>query len=503
MGVYTQMNTGKLLAGIVATILSTSTLDVASAVADSGGGPVSPRIRDNASAQIEAIHADMVRRAAALGAPTTTAVLPAVAPQFQYPLRFTSTAGGFALEGISNHVDHDATTGIRDFVCGSRSYDGHRGIDFFLFPYHWNVMDRGEARVVAALPGVVVQKSDGAFDRQCQWSGNPPANYVVISHDNGLLGYYWHLKSGSVTTKAVGARVALGEPIGLVGSSGFSTGPHLHFEVRNGSNAVIDPYEGPCGEPTTQWAHQARAIDPALLRIATHAIPPPNAFSNCDNPDPSYATRFLPGARVYAAAYLRDQEASTVATIAILRPDGSVAASFTSGRPASGFWQAAYWYTSYRLPSNAPLGQWRVRVNFAGQTNYHSFVVQSTSPAVATISAVVGSPIRSVSVGKPEDFTVEIRNTSANRAIGCRLSISRSINADVVFRQLNASNVPFGPNNYAFAIPANSAAKTRLTVTPRTGFTASGAEFALMAKCMNSATAAFSRVNTMLTLTGG
>lgn len=482
-------------------ILAISALGVASAAAQSGGGPINLDIRDNTSAQIDAIHGDMVRRATALGAPVTTAVSPAVVTQFQYPLQFAPTASGFAQEGISNHVDHDTTTAIRDFACGMRTYNGHLGTDFFLWPYPWNVMDRGEDRVVAALPGLLVQKSDGAFDRQCQWSGNPPANYVVISHDNGLVGYYWHLKNGSVTTKAVGARVALGEQIGLVGSSGFSTGPHLHFEVRDGSNTVVDPYAGQCGGPTPQWTHQAKAIDPALLRIATHTIAPPTA-SNCNNPDPGYAARFSRGARVYAAAYLRDQQPSTLATIAILRPDGSVATSFTSSGPASGFWPAAYWYTSYTLPSNAPLGEWRVRLTFAGQTNYHSFVVQSATPATATVSAVVNSPVRAVSVGTAANFTVQIRNSSANRAVGCRLSLARPINADVTFRQLNASNVPIGPNNYAFAIPANSVAKARLMVTPRTGFTASGAEFPLIAKCMNSATAAFSRVKTMLTLTG-
>jgi hypothetical protein len=363
-------------------------------------------------------------------------------------------------------------------------------------------MAREEDRVVAALPGVIVQKSDGAFDQQCQWSGNPPANYVVVRHDNGLLGYYWHLKNGSVTTKAVGARVALGERLGLVGSSGFSTGPHLHFEVRDGGNAVIDPYAGQCSGPTTQWTHQSRAIDPLLLRIATHSIAPPAAASNCDKPNPRYGTHFLRGATVYAAAYLRDQQTSTPATLAILRPDGSVATSFTSWTPASGFWTAAWWYTSYTLPSNAPLGEWRVRVDFAGATNYHSFVVQSTAPATAKIAAVVNSPIRSVSVGIAANFTVQVKNTSAKPAIGCRLSISRPINADVVFRRLNANNVPIGLGNYGFAIPANSTVKARLTVTPRTGFKASAAEFPLIAKCMNSETAAFSRTNTMLTLTG-
>ncbi len=63
--------------------------------------------------------------------------------------------------------------------------------------------------------------------------------------------------------------------------------------------------------------------------------------------------------------------------------------------------------------------------------------------------------------------------------------------------------MPTGLENYPFSIPAKSAVKVRLTVTPRTGFMASGAEFPVIAKCMNSAAAAFSRLNTMLTLTGG
>ena len=345
-------------------------------------------------------------------------------------------------------------------------------------------------------------KNDGAFDRQCRWSGDAPANFVVIRHDNGLLGYYWHLKNGSVTTKAAGARVAVGEQLGLVGSSGFSTAPHLHFEVRNSGSAVIDPYAGQCTGPTSQWTHQARPVDPALLRIATHSVAPPTPYG-CDDPDPGYATRFSRGARVYAAAYLRDQQSSTLATLAILRPDGSVATSFTSGGPASGFWTTAYWYTSHVLPADAPPGVWRVRVDFAGRTNYYTFTVQLTAPATATIAAVVSSPKRSVSVAKAANFTVQITNTSANQALGCRSSIARPINADVVFRQLDAGGAPIGAANYGFAIPPRAVAKARLTVTPRTGFKASGAEFPLIAKCTNSAAAAFSRAGTMLTLTGG
>jgi murein DD-endopeptidase MepM/ murein hydrolase activator NlpD len=52
---------------------------------------------------------------------------------------------------------------------------------------------------------------------------------VVVAHGNGLRTLYAHL---SAVTAAVGARVAGGTAIGLVGSSGHSTGPHLHFEAR-------------------------------------------------------------------------------------------------------------------------------------------------------------------------------------------------------------------------------------------------------------------------------
>jgi murein DD-endopeptidase MepM/ murein hydrolase activator NlpD len=62
-------------------------------------------------------------------------------------------------------------------------------------------------------------------------------NLVEIEHGNGVTSRYGHL---SVITVSVGQAVKLGSPIGRVGSTGRSTGPHLHYETRLEGEA-IDP----------------------------------------------------------------------------------------------------------------------------------------------------------------------------------------------------------------------------------------------------------------------
>lgn len=62
-------------------------------------------------------------------------------------------------------------------------------------------------------------------------------NCVVIDHGSSLATVYGHL---SLVLSKVGDGVAAGQGIGLVGSTGISTGPHLHFEVRF-RGVPIDP----------------------------------------------------------------------------------------------------------------------------------------------------------------------------------------------------------------------------------------------------------------------
>jgi murein DD-endopeptidase MepM/ murein hydrolase activator NlpD len=74
-------------------------------------------------------------------------------------------------------------------------------------------------------------------------------NYVIIAHGGGIMTLYGHLLETDVTT---GDRVTRGKRIGLEGSSGMSTGPHVHFELRV-NDLVFDPmiYLPPLIGPTT------------------------------------------------------------------------------------------------------------------------------------------------------------------------------------------------------------------------------------------------------------
>ena len=74
-------------------------------------------------------------------------------------------------------------------------------------------------------------RADGFDDRSCTPGGS--SNKVAIRHDDGTMAWYLHMKKWSVTPKGVGETVLAGEYLGVVGSSGSSSLPHLHFDVRD------------------------------------------------------------------------------------------------------------------------------------------------------------------------------------------------------------------------------------------------------------------------------
>jgi murein DD-endopeptidase MepM/ murein hydrolase activator NlpD len=142
---------------------------------------------------------------------------------------------------INNYVDLDATSGTLDYTgrrgSGAKTYDGHSGIDIDVPNFRW--MDGSVSTVLAAASGVVTSVHDNEPDRNTSCAGN--ANLVQVRHADGLTAIYGHLKKGSVGV-SVGQQVGVGEVLGVVGSSGCSTAPHLHFELRDAANRVVDPF---------------------------------------------------------------------------------------------------------------------------------------------------------------------------------------------------------------------------------------------------------------------
>lgn len=151
---------------------------------------------------------------------------------------------------VQNYVDHDPGPDRRDYACGRLSYDGHTGTDIRL-PDH--VAMREGVAVLAAAAGVVRATRDGMVDvdmRQADpatLKNQGGGNSVVLDHGDGWQTIYGHFRQGSVAVKP-GDRVEAGQRLGLVGLSGLTVFPHVHFEVRHG-NRVIDPFVGPDSTP--------------------------------------------------------------------------------------------------------------------------------------------------------------------------------------------------------------------------------------------------------------
>ena len=89
--------------------------------------------------------------------------------------------------------------------------------------------------VVAVQEGTVIKVVSGCVDFGNKGCGNQLGNWVMIEHDSGLVTTYGHLQRSSIKI-GKGIKVSKGQQIASVGSSGWSTGPHLDFRVQlNGS----------------------------------------------------------------------------------------------------------------------------------------------------------------------------------------------------------------------------------------------------------------------------
>jgi murein DD-endopeptidase MepM/ murein hydrolase activator NlpD len=119
-------------------------------------------------------------------------------------------------------------------VVGEGNYmwptSGHISQKYYWYHKAVDVANSSNPDIVAAQGGTVVTAG---------WNAGGYGNYVVIDHGNGFKTLYAHMLNSSVVVKA-GQVVKQGQKLGVMGSTGRSTGTHLHFEVK-GPNGNLDP----------------------------------------------------------------------------------------------------------------------------------------------------------------------------------------------------------------------------------------------------------------------
>jgi murein DD-endopeptidase MepM/ murein hydrolase activator NlpD len=155
---------------------------------------------------------------------------------------FALTAGQELIvpEGIE---PKETFTGVRNLAKTVAPIPGVVGEGNFMWPtagmitqrYSWyhpavDIANRSNPPVVAAATGSVITAG---------WNGGGYGNYVVIDHGNGYRTLYGHLLNNSMVVKA-GDKVSQGQKLGNMGSTGRSTGTHLHFEIIT-PGGKVDP----------------------------------------------------------------------------------------------------------------------------------------------------------------------------------------------------------------------------------------------------------------------
>lgn len=120
---------------------------------------------------------------------------------------------------------------------GKMVKDFHHGIDLIASPKN------NSAEILCIADGTVtgVRKRGKQYGDGC---------YVRVKHSNGYYSLYFHMKDKSVCVD-VGTKVKKGQKIGIIGTTGKSTGVHLHFQIDKGTSATsINPYDYVFGDKT-------------------------------------------------------------------------------------------------------------------------------------------------------------------------------------------------------------------------------------------------------------
>lgn len=170
-------------------------------------------------------------------------IMAAESPNFIFPVACSLGKDCWTV----NYVDLDPTEDAKDFKCGPKTYDAHKGTDFGVRSLA--DVERG-VPVLAAKSGKVTRIRDGETDtikaeadlQAIKDAKKECGNAVFINHGSGLYTLYCHLKQNSVAV-AVDEEVTAGQKIAEIGHSGLAEFPHLYFGIV-WEGGVVDPYTG-------------------------------------------------------------------------------------------------------------------------------------------------------------------------------------------------------------------------------------------------------------------
>lgn len=227
-------------------------------------------------------------------------------------------------------VDLDNGPGIRDFNCGRLTYDSHTGHDPYIRSFREQEIG---VPVFAVRDGVVLDVRDGEPDQNTDTTDpNVRANYVYLRHGTDERSQYVHLKRNSITV-AVGDFVPAGTQIGMVGSSGPSRAPHIHFETTVDGQAA-EPLAGPCRAGLSALPHQEQQVitDRPVAFGATFSKEPFNKFRSAPFDDAPHTGTYVVGPRtIYFKAELANVGASTQYSIKLDRPGSRIDVTAATG----------------------------------------------------------------------------------------------------------------------------------------------------------------------------
>jgi len=300
---------------------------------------------------------------------------------FGWPLRTTAEYDDIpSYYMIQNYVDDNNDNLKIDYNCGNRTYDGHNGTDINIWPFWWDMMNKNYVQVVAAAPGIITSVVDNnGNDHNCACMGNN--NVISILHSDSTTSIYYHIKDNSALVKE-GDVVIQGQPIASVGSSGCSSNPHLHFEVRlliSNYAVLIDPWVRPdpatdCNDRNedTYWQNQKPYWEPQVNRVLTHSANPVltgyNNNSNfCANGEFVNAkANFIAGDQVFVGIAMHDYVSATTVSYTIYNPNGTIFTNGTHTNNQTQNFNTWYLVFTHSLPLNAPSGTYKIMVSYFG-----------------------------------------------------------------------------------------------------------------------------------------